>query len=130
MNAVASACARSVQYSGDNEDRRHHTGNIIWKHRLGADRGGGAAGMIPQISEARERSNVHPERREMAFWTGSPEPRHAQIDDVRVDLAKLLVSQADALDHINAVIVQYGIYFSDQIMQDLLTARVFQIDCE
>jgi hypothetical protein len=69
--------------------------------------------MIPQISETRERRDVHAHRGKMALGPGGAKSRHAQIDNIRLYLTKLVIRQPDAADDFDAVIVQNRISLGD-----------------
>ena len=43
---------------------------------------------------------------------------------------QLLVAEADALDHVDAVVVEHGVGLGDQIVQHALAFRMLQIDRE
>ena len=66
----------------------------------------------------------------MTLWAGGAEAWHTQIDDIRLDLAELIIGQANAPNHINAEIVKHGIDFRYQVVENPLTIRMFKIDRE
>ena len=77
----------AVEHAGNNDDGTQHAGSVIGINRLRTDGRIGNAGMIPQVSESRERRNVHADGRIMALRPGGAETRHAQVDNVGLDLA-------------------------------------------
>ena len=54
----------------------------------------------------------------MTLRAARAEAWHAQVDDIRLGRAELIVAQANATDHINAEIVEHGIHFRDQVVQN------------
>ena len=53
----------------------------------------------------------------MALRPRGTQTRHPQVDDIRFDFAEIFIGQSDPLNHVNAVIIEHGVGFSDQIVQ-------------
>ena len=66
----------------------------------------------------------------MALRPSRAKARHAQVDDVRLDPSEIVVTEADPLDDIDAVVVEHGIRFRDYIVKNFLSLWMFEIDCE
>src|SRR5712692_6976672 len=63
----------------------------------------------------------------MTLWPRRSESRHAQIDDIRLDLAQLIIGQSNAFNDINAVIVEDRVCLRNEIVKYSLSFRVLQI---
>src|SRR6476620_1302985 len=64
----------------------------------------------------------------MALGSGGAEAGHAQVDDIRLHSAQLVVRQADALDYVDTVVIEHGVCLRDQVMQHTLPLGMFEID--
>src|ERR1051325_10448102 len=86
--------------------------------------------MIPHIGQSGETRDIDADRRKMTLRSGGAQAGHAQIYDIRFDLAQLLIAKTDAIDDIDAVIVEHDIGFRHEIVKHALSLRVFEIDGE
>ena len=63
----------------------------------------------------------------MALWPRRAESRHTQIHDIGLDLAQLIIGQADAFDDINTVVIEHGVGLRNEIVKHALSFRVLQV---
>src|SRR4029077_9731536 len=83
--------------------------------------------MIPHVCQAGKRRDVHADGGEMALWPRRAESRHTQIHDIGLDLAQLIIGQADAFNDINTVVIEHGVGLRNEIVKHALSFRVLQI---
>ena len=103
--------------AGERTHRPVHAAGIIHVRPAPASRR--LVGQAGEMRQPRDRLSDRTERGVMVIATGMAVARHRHIDDVRLDLAQLVIAEAPVPQHARAEILDHDVGDGDQPLHDL-----------